>query len=236
MGFDVISLNLRNHGSSGRSQPFKTTWGYEYPFDLLGAWDYAVNDPDRIMGGPVDPSRVGLQGYSMGGFITQAAFGLEGRVPAAWTDGAVFDLPLEGGAQLKAYLGPLSVPIGIVSAPWMSFWAGVNVFEFEPRKTLPKGPPSQRPVTVAASSEDTFVPLEQTEMLSNFLSAMPTQYKVSNFRLPTTCNGNAHCSMEMAETNIYRDKLCNFWTGVFGLATTYCGLETLPNFANGYTV
>ena len=25
-------------------------WGYDYPFDILGAWDYAVHDPDGALG------------------------------------------------------------------------------------------------------------------------------------------------------------------------------------------
>lgn len=236
MGFDVLALNLRNHGSSDHTEPGRTTWGYEYPFDMLGAWDYAVNDPSGELGGPVDASRVGIQGYSMGGFITQAAFGEEGRIPAAWTDGAVFDLGLEGGNQLKPYLGPLSPTLGRWSETWMTYFAEVAVTEFQPKATLPKGPATQRPVAVAASTLDTFVPLEQTDLLRDFLSSMPTQYKVTNVRQATTCNDNAHCSYEMAATNEYRGHLCSFWTGVFKLTTAYCGLDTLPNFSNGYTV
>lgn len=235
IGFDVIMHNLRNHGSSGVSEPVTTTWGYDYPFDLLGAWDYAVNDPDGQLGGKRNASQVGIMGFSMGGFIAASALGLEKDVPAAWTDGAVFDLPEEMAAQVRAYIGGfLASMVGKVVGLWLPLFAKVDVYKHEPATTLPKGPPTKRPYMVAYSSKDKFVPIDQSQMLVAFLKKYPEKYKTTVFERDTTCNTNPHCSIEMAMGDAYRRRLCQFWTGVFGLDAASCQLLEQSSLDNGY--
>merc|ERR1719502_104168 len=86
MGFDVLVNGFRDHGWSGKSEHDRTTWGWIYPYDLLGAWDYAVNDPDGKFGGPIDPKQVAIAGISLGAMVTSTAFALDQRVHAVWLD------------------------------------------------------------------------------------------------------------------------------------------------------
>lgn len=231
MGFDVLIPNLRNHGLSDTSVPYKTTWVYEYPYDLLGAWDFAVKDPNNLIGGATTADKVGIMGFSMGGMIVNSAFGIEPQVPAAWSDGAVYDLGLETGFQLHGYLGrALGDLIGHMSLWWMHKWTGVDVLAYEPSKVLPTGPDTQRPVAVVTSIEDDFVPYAQTEMYLNLFRSYPTKYSLTSIHPATACNGNGHCSFELILTNSYRENLCKFWTAAFSLPMSYCDLASLPSF------
>merc|ERR1712216_583543 len=46
IGFNTFMPNLRDHGSSAKSSHYRSnTWGYDYYLDLLGAWQFVVDDP-----------------------------------------------------------------------------------------------------------------------------------------------------------------------------------------------
>jgi len=87
MGFSVLVNNFRDHCYSDRSKAHTVEWGHAYPYDLLGAWDYAKADSDGVMGGSLPSEKVGIMGISMGAFTTANAFGIDGDVPAVWIDG-----------------------------------------------------------------------------------------------------------------------------------------------------
>jgi len=95
MGYGVLINNFRDHGFSDSSTLGKVLWGWAYPNDVLGAWDYATKDPDKKLGGELSPKKVGIVGYSMGGFSTATAFGMEKNIPAVWLDSAAFS-PKDG--------------------------------------------------------------------------------------------------------------------------------------------
>lgn len=57
-GYHVLMFDLRNHGESADAPP--VTFGWQEANDLLGALSYLQTRPD------VDPSRVGVVGFSMG--------------------------------------------------------------------------------------------------------------------------------------------------------------------------
>merc|ERR1711972_623164 len=68
MNFNVIMVNLRNFGNSDKTKDGKLSWANE-AYDVLGAWDYVVNDPDQQLGGAKSPSQVGIHGISLGGYV-----------------------------------------------------------------------------------------------------------------------------------------------------------------------
>ena len=72
---------------------------------ISGAWDYAKDDPDGLLGGPMEASKVGLFGFSKGGFTALNAFGLEGQIPAVWVDGAPSEPKTVYGYGLRRFLG-----------------------------------------------------------------------------------------------------------------------------------
>jgi len=68
---------------------------------ILGAWDYAVTDPDGVLGGAVDPQEVGLMGFDYGGFSAQLAFVQEPHIPALLLDGVVHDFKVLMDAKVE---------------------------------------------------------------------------------------------------------------------------------------
>lgn len=235
MGFDVLAPSLRNHGLSEKVAPEGyTTWSYGYPLDLLGAWDYAVNDPDGKLGGARAPGRVGVYGFSMGAYVTSSAFGLESRIPAAIIDSGVFNIDAMAYSTLAPYLGEtLSNAIGALSLPKAVSVTGVDILANDPQKTLPTGPDTKRKVLVATSTQDDFVLPSNSEKMVEFLEKYPEKYEVSTYFPAVNCNGNAHASEEMAATVEDRSELCKFWTSVWGLGEDYCGIAALPVFPDG---
>eukprot|EP00928_Gymnodinium_smaydae_P064486 TRINITY_DN47800_c0_g1_i1.p1 TRINITY_DN47800_c0_g1~~TRINITY_DN47800_c0_g1_i1.p1 ORF type:complete len:490 (-),score=36.40 TRINITY_DN47800_c0_g1_i1:71-1468(-) len=232
LGFGVLVPNLRNHGTSGRTaNAGAITWGWEYQYDLLGAWDYAVLDPDGLLDGSLSPDQVGIQGYSMGGFIGPVAFGLETRIPGAWFDSGVADLYDMYGEILQYYLrfAFLESIVQVFQLPGWYFtkWtAGVDIEYLTPTKALGSSCASRsRPVAVSASQFDVLVPYEQSRKLVNLLDAVGSGacYDVTQVYFPkASCNANAHVISEMTYAPIYKEKLCTFWNHVFNRNSSYC--------------
>lgn len=231
LGFSVLSNNLRDHCYSGDSKERLVQWGHAYPYDTLGAWDYAVNDPDNIMGGALDPSKVGVLGFSMGAFITSIIFGLEGRVPAVWLDSPPFTP--KSGFLIGFHKALQDMGIGffsglVVDDVWNSIEAaakshGVDINLNIPANSLPKGPDAKRPVFLVGNEDDTWVPFSDVAKMTSLLNSFPEKYNlVEAWELKGKCNGEDHCEDHIRIPEEYEDKLCGFWSAVFGLDKHLC--------------
>jgi pimeloyl-ACP methyl ester carboxylesterase len=229
-GVDVLIPSLRSHGLS---QPGfdKVTWSYEYVFDTLGAWDYAVKDPDGVLGGSRPPSKVGLMGFSMGAYLVSSALGIDANVPAVWADGGVWTVNGMAKLTVAPYLGPLAVVVAPIMTWFAKLWAGVDITKNSPPETLPLGPDTRRKVAVVTSTLDSFVPPEETFRFSDFVESNPAKYElVLKLAMPTICNGNAHCSVEFVHPIQYREQLFLFWDKVFNLgAESGLSISSLPS-------
>jgi len=233
MGFGVLLNNFRGTCYSSDAVPHRLTWGFAYPYDLLGAWDFAVGDPAGMIGGALPPGQVGILGFSMGGFVAATAFGLEGRVPAAWLDAA----PAGPRSALDAGARAL-FPAWVVGAfedatwSWLQEDATVDLEENTPAKTLPLGPSTSRPVAIAASAGDSTVRLSSVKELQDTLLRLPAKYDLREFfeTDAVNCHGTDHVVMHLHYPVQYRDRLCRFWTRVFRTNESDCGLATLPTF------
>lgn len=231
IGFDVLVNGFRNHGWSGKSPHDKTTWGWAYPLDVLGAFDYAVADPDGYFGGPVDPSRVALWGVSLGGLAIGAAFGMDKTIGAAFIDSGPSDPKTELRAQF-AFLGPLAdllLPITWWGAKTV---AGVDLGRYTPVSTLPcTTSPRVRPVAVVASGLDTFVPVSEDIKTVTILATSPACYDVTKVWFPpVNCNGMYHGYEIILERDDYRIQMCNFFTKAFAMpgGCDYCDMMSMP--------
>jgi len=225
-------------GYSGKSKEGITQWGHAYPLDLLGAWDFAKEHAD----GPIDASKVGLLGFSMGGFITGNAFGLDGDVPAAWIDGAPIT-PKAGFAQgvaskIADEINKKNDKIGgligkatgdkvahlLKDEVWDDIYEeaakqGVYLEAHLPEKMLPGGPDSGRPVFVTANKKDRTVPYSSSEKLVSVIKKYPKKYDLVEFwSHDEACgeDGETHCVDHLMKEQAYSAKLCTFWSGVFG--------------------
>jgi fermentation-respiration switch protein FrsA (DUF1100 family) len=220
--------NLRDHGVSATSDHNSVGWGYDYHLDTLGAWDYAVNDPDNKLGGAMSKDKVGILGFSMGGFVTSTAFGFEPDVPGAWVDSGVFE-PRE-----VLDFSMAASKVGFLGAPAWYFAktaAGVDLTLHTPAKTLPTHATKKRPIAIAQGQKDMVVPPFQSEGLHKLVKSLPHLYEVKEFYKPTPdCTKLGHCDMHIWKPDVYRKKLCDFWTHVFGLKVEHCGIDDLPKY------
>jgi len=236
LGFSVLMNNFRDHGYSASSSQQIAMWGDDsYTCDLLGAWDYAKNDPDGVLGGSLPASQVGLMGFSLGAFTTANAFGKEGEIPAAWIDGSFFrpDSVFQFGAQ-QALDG---MGIGFLGGLFLDgVWSdlkdqaadqGVLWNQNLPEKNLPLGPDTQRPTYLVANTDDTTIPnagpdSDFAQLLATF-EALPSKYDVEGtFVTSGMCQGIDHVIDHLRAFDEYSSRACNFWRPVFGLSANTC--------------
>lgn len=181
-GFGALLPSLRDHGYSGPSPHGLFSWGWDYPCDLLGAWDYARADPDGLLGGELPPGQVGLMGFSMGGFTAVNAFGVEPLVPAVWADSAVFNVKQILFYQLSLFFGSLGLMF--LESSWAfakcrAYRWGVQLDFHEPAKLLPSGPDTKRKVYVVQNLIDVTVPESHARSLMHLVSEYPDKYTLS---------------------------------------------------------
>eukprot|EP00929_Paragymnodinium_shiwhaense_P108067 TRINITY_DN74393_c0_g1_i2.p1 TRINITY_DN74393_c0_g1~~TRINITY_DN74393_c0_g1_i2.p1 ORF type:complete len:468 (+),score=30.40 TRINITY_DN74393_c0_g1_i2:170-1573(+) len=249
IGFSVLIISLRNHGLSQNSSTPYSTWGWAIFLDALGAWDYAVQDPDGILGGPLPPEKVGMMGFSMGGFTAAIALGMEPRIPGAWLDSPVFDAQevLKDNAALV--IGDFVAGLIILPAMLVAkLITGVDLLLHSPGGALSRRPlstsHSQAPQRVAlwANQLDGYVPVEQHywyveafEEINSKCKATRSQdcYQLDiNNVLEYHCGGEDHCNIHTWAPAMYRAQLCAFWSKVFSgdSANTSRCVDIQPSF------
>jgi dipeptidyl aminopeptidase/acylaminoacyl peptidase len=92
-GFNVLMIDLRNHGDSQVVDGHYGGGVVEYR-DVLGAWDWLVNTKKFA------PSTIGLFGTSLGAATVLIAMGEEPRVAAVWEDSSYSDINVTIDAEL----------------------------------------------------------------------------------------------------------------------------------------
>lgn len=110
-GYEVLAVNYR--GSNGRGSAYQKAiyadWGNKEVLDLLGAVDEAVKS------GGVDPSRLGIGGWSYGGILTDYTIATTPRFKAAISGaGSALQLSMYGSDQ---YVSQYNLELG---PPWKS--------------------------------------------------------------------------------------------------------------------
>lgn len=235
LGFSVVVNNFRDFCYSGPGTGYYE-WGHAYPYDLAGAWDYAVRDPDGVMGGPVDASKVGLMGFSMGAFVTLAAFGMEGRAPAAWADAPPWTP--EGAFRDRVAETLEGVGMGFATAHVADFaWPaidqaakarGIILDDATPEKALRKGPNTKRPLMWVANTQDQWVRYSSQQQLGSLARALPEKYTLESMTFDTYCVTSGepydmnHGDDHLVHPGRYKAKLCSFWAKAFGLGADFC--------------
>mmetsp|Transcript_20022 Transcript_20022/g.36134 ORF Transcript_20022/g.36134 Transcript_20022/m.36134 type:complete len:435 (+) Transcript_20022:59-1363(+) len=239
MGFSVLMNNFRDHCYSKNTSQRIYQWGYSYPYDVLGAWDYAVNDPDGKLGGKLAKEKVGLMGFSKGGYTVLNCFGLEGDVPGVWADSPPITLRevLAYSAQqkLSEYGVPPVIAAGMVKPFIDNAMSAVLTYaseyevdpqEHEPMAVLPQGPPTKRPIQLVRNVHDELVISAWGEELEEFLGGQQDKYETSVKVYDEICEGQLstedHCADHLRDREGYSELLCNFWTKAFKLEDSFC--------------
>lgn len=204
--------------------------GDAYPYDTLGAWDYARMDPDGVLGGEMETSKVGVMGFSKGAFTTLNVFGLEGDVPAVWVDSPPFTPKVvfaHGAEKEMAGMGIAFVAPLLITPVWDNVEAeaaskGVDLNKNLPEKVLPAAPDKQRPIFVTSNVQDDTVPIGEMDRLLALLADYPEKYSVSKWVNDGTCNGDDHCVDHIRLFDEYSKKACDFWKPALGLSDDFC--------------
>jgi len=222
---------VRDYGVSGPSQhPNTLSWGYDYHLDLLGAWDYAVEDPEGILGAPLSPEKVGIMGFSKGALGAAIAFGLETRIPGAWIDSAPFS-GLKGMIDhtIRPYLGRIT-PIFVYPVWWSAkFFAETPLDYYDGLQLLANCTPPRRQVAISQGIYDTDVPMYEGQHAISLLGGFKTCYALEVYTPPEYCNTWTH-HMEMWEfPDSTRNQLCHFWGRTFRLDTSVCSVK-MPSY------
>lgn len=79
-GYGILLFDLRGHARSGGTM---STFGWIEHQDVLGAYDFLKRQPE------VDPTRIGLLGFSLGAQVALRAAAASGLFSAVWVDGPI---------------------------------------------------------------------------------------------------------------------------------------------------
>lgn len=225
LGYSVLVNNLRDHCYSDKTKEKLVGWGAAYPLDTLGAWDFAKDHADD---NPIDKSKVGIIGLSMGAFTTLNAFGIAGEVPAVWVDGPPMT-PRAGFSHGLYLFLKNDVPVDVsflhkhvMDEVWEDIEdaakkKGVDLNGHLPAKELAKGPDTKRPIFVTANKGDDTVKYENSVELTNeILKKYPKKYELAEFwSLDASCGDSTHCVDFLTTTEDYVKRLDSFWSMVF---------------------
>lgn len=209
-GFDVLTFDFRNHGTSDSLQGYKPMpWLTRFELDdVRAAIDYLSSRPDA------DPRGIGLFGISRGGSAAICAAAGDERVRAIVTDGA---FPTEAMQihYMRRYAGIYTPMTMLLShlPDWMlrvvGKWAQwiiarqrrcgfVNVEQSARRVT--------QPVLMIHGADDSFVPLDVVHTLYACLPAKTRLWVVPGAR---------HNSAIVTERKKYEKRIARFFCNHF---------------------
>ena len=157
LGYNVLLFDLRGHGSSGGD---KVSGGFFEKFDVLGAFDYLVERG-------VDPSRIGLMGFSMGAATSIMAAAEEPRITAVAADSPYADASdlIAREAARKTPFPEWMVPIFIPATKLMAKQIyGIEIGSLVPEKSVAE---LGYPVIVIHGLADDRIPWEHGQRVAS---------------------------------------------------------------------
>ena len=177
-GFVVVYANPRGSSTYGRefTQQVRHDWGGEDYLDLMAVVDKALEHPW------IDPARLGVYGYSYGGFMASWIIGHTDRFRAAVIGAPVVDLvSFYGTADVGYFFGPIQMggtPHDLIE-------------DYRFRSPLTYLTPARKtpPVLILHGEADDRVPIGQGEQL--FMTLQQHGAEVEFVRYP----GGSHVSL-----------------------------------------
>jgi pimeloyl-ACP methyl ester carboxylesterase len=161
-GYNVIAMDLRNHGQSPDESPPYATFGSTEYRDVLGAVDYL----EHIFG-PNVTNNLGLVGHSMGGSTAILAYANEPRLKALFLDSAACDvyntLVKNVNSATKSNLAKSILNAGCM----LKKTYGCAPFDNDPMTAI--ATLVQRPVHFDHCKTDTLVPVGSTYTCSKIM-------------------------------------------------------------------
>lgn len=221
MNISSLVPNLRNHGGRKalNGKQFRE-WRDQF-LDILGAWDYAIADPEAKLGGPLPAKLVGMMGFDFGGFAVQAAFGQEPRIKSILLDGAVHNVRalLDQLVDMEA---PLSLGWLFRQQAWSRCEARAERKLHEDSVHVVEHLLARRAagtIGIIHSPEDSIVPIQQHELLLQTLASVHEHGIRVTMEWYPPFGGDSNCKarreIHLDRPQEYRDFLCRFWRVAF---------------------
>jgi pimeloyl-ACP methyl ester carboxylesterase len=231
MNFNVLALNLRNHGDS--QDMGHITWAQDEYFDVLGAMDYLKNDPDGKLGQKKDDSEIALMGFGLGGYICRVVFGAHREVAGLLTDAAIWDVKEQLRYQMDHGSDSSYADWLFLRSAW--YWvnriSNRNLEGLTPAEVYNLHWQLDRPQAVIHAVDDVAVPVHQARLFQEYLRDTKQTLNNSMEWYPTTAKEIAsrfecapHCKTHLAHPVLYQQFLCIFFSTVFDRSPSKCGL------------
>lgn len=236
VGYNVLLPNQRNHGDAENNEQVVVTWANEEVWDLLGAFDYVSEDPQGVLGGKT--KQIAVMGFSMGGYVSKVAFGMEPGLRALLTDSAVQDTWELLKYFVAAAVGT-SFPLAQIGWFWTQQITGHDLAKFSPETEMPANP-NGREVGIIHGTDDFRVPFEQADLYTKFLAGLPSD---KAFDVTQTWYGDVlkcsddssphcktvlekcsprHCMLHLTHQGKYCKFVCEFFGHAFQRSTEDC--------------
>jgi dipeptidyl aminopeptidase/acylaminoacyl peptidase len=196
-GIGVIFSNPRGSSSYGRAftQAVTGDWAGEDYLDLMAVLDAAVANPELR----IDPERLGVWGYSYGGFMTSWIVGHNQRFKAAVIGAPVVDLvSFYGTSDIGHTFGPKQIG----GTPW------TNGAEYIKRSPLTALHTARTPALIVHGEADDRCPISQGEQC--FATLLEAGCEVEFVRYP----GGAHTLLRIGYP-AHREDVLNRIVGWF---------------------
>ncbi len=194
-GFQVLMLDLRNHGDSAVVGGGRMAGGLMEYRDVLGAWDWLVAEQG------VPPERIGLYGLSLGGATTLIAAGEEPRVAAVWSDSSYSDLEVAILDELERHRFPaMLAPAGVFMGRVIG---GVDITARSPLQAALAM--QGRPLFITHGDQDTRMPVDHARWMADALTAQGTPAEL--WIVP----GSEHITALFDQTSEYETRLVEFF-------------------------
>jgi dipeptidyl aminopeptidase/acylaminoacyl peptidase len=159
-GFMVLAPNF--HGSGGYSQEFvdsdRNDWGGKDYIDIMNGVDHVIDV------GLADPDRLGIEGWSYGGFMTSWIIGHTNRFKAAIVGAGV--------TNLRSFYGTTDIQRFIEWEYYGFPWD--NVEAIRDHSPITFAPKARTPTLILHGNEDIRVPVEQAKQLYMVLKKVGT--------------------------------------------------------------
>jgi len=192
-GINALVIDLRNMGDSERTTGRMAFGSLEYR-DVIGAVDWLINERG------VNPDRIGVFGYSMGGATVFVAMGRDERIRAGWLDSAYFDL--------RGTIEETARDLGIGPVVPLALTVGQVVYGENPTALSPVHVVDQmgsRSLYLVHGTQDTLVHYTN---LNRFETALSAQ----NVPHATWTTTSEHVASLFDERAAYHERLTTFFT------------------------
>jgi len=222
MNVSSLVPNLRNHAGGSKAlngEQFRE-WRDQF-LDVLGAWDYAIADPEAKLGGPLPAKFVGMMGFEFGGFAVQDAFGQEPRLKSILLDGAVHNV--------RALLDQLIDIQAPLSTGWLFRQQAWSRCEARAARKLHEDSvrvaehllarEAAGTIGIIHSVDDSIVPIQQHDLLLETLARVHDHGIKVTMEWYPSFGGDSNCQarreIHLDQPQEYRDFLCRFWGAAF---------------------